>query len=203
MNYELAYRLGFHPWEDAAEHPPFTNKISELFDREESGREPPYGPALDVGTGSGIWAVELAKRSWQVTGVDLVEKALQRARDRVANVGVDIQFVQGDVTALRAAGVGSGFRLVLDTGTFHGLTGDQREAMGREVSAVAAPDATVLMIAWPKRRRPLIRGVSRSEIEAAFPGWTVTDVGPSHFQAPKPIELLLRPDERWYRLQRE
>lgn len=203
MNYELAYRLGFHPWEDAAGHPPFTNKISELFDREESGREPPYGPALDVGTGSGIWAVELARRGWQVTGVDLVEKALRRARDRVANAGVDIQFVQGDVTALRAAGVGSGFRLVLDTGTFHGLRGDQREAMRREVSAVAAPDATVLMIAWPKRRRPLIRGVSRSEIEAAFPGWTVTDVGPSHFQAPKPIELLLRPDERWYRLQRK
>jgi SAM-dependent methyltransferase len=203
MNYELAYRVGFHPWEDAEGHPPFTEKISELFDREESGREPPYGPALDVGTGSGIWGVQLAKRGWQVTGVDFVEKALRRARDRVRNGGVDVRLVQGDVTALREAGVGSGFRLVLDTGTFHGLKGDQREAMGREVSAVAAPDATVLMIAWPKRRRPLIRGVSRSEIEAAFPGWTVTDVGLSQFQAPKPIELLLRPDERWYRLRRE
>jgi hypothetical protein len=124
------------------------------------------------------------------------------ARERVKNADVDVRLVQGDVTALRAAGVGSGFTLVLDTGTFHGLKGDQREAMGREVSAVAAPDATVLMIAWPKRRRPLIRGVSRSEIEAAFLGWTVTDVGASHFQAPKPIELLLRPDERWYRLRR-
>lgn len=203
MNYELAYRVGFHPWEDAEAHPPFTEKISELFDREESGREPPYGPALDVGTGSGIWGVQLAKRGWQVTGVDFVEKALRRARDRVTNAGVDLRLLKGDVTALRAAGVGSGFRLVLDTGTFHGLKGDQREAMGREVSAVAAPDATVLMIAWPKRRRPLIRGVSRSEIEAAFPGWTVNDVGASHFQAPKPIELLLRPDERWYRLRRE
>jgi SAM-dependent methyltransferase len=202
MNYELAYRVGFHPWEDAEAHPPFTEKISELFDREESGREPPYGPALDLGTGSGIWGVRLAKRGWQVTGVDFVEKALRRARDRVTNAGVDLRLVQGDVTALRAAGVGSGFRLVLDTGTFHGLTRDQREAMGREVSAVASPDATVLMIAWPKRRRPLIRGVSRSEIEEAFPDWTVTDVGPSHFQAPKPIELLLRPDEHWYRLHR-
>jgi SAM-dependent methyltransferase len=203
MNYELAYRIGFHPWEDAEAHLPFTDKISELFDREESGREPPYGPALDLGTGSGIWGVQLAKRGWQVTGVDFVERALRRARDRVTNAGVDLRLLQGDVTALRAAGVGSGFKLVLDTGTFHGLTGDQREAMGREVSAVAASDATVLMIAWPKRRRPLIRGVSRSEIEAAFPGWTVTDVGASHFQAPKPIELLLRPDERWYRLRRE
>jgi SAM-dependent methyltransferase len=203
MNYELAYRVGFHPWEDAEAHPPFIEKISELFDREESGREPPYGPALDLGTGSGIWAVRLAERGWQVTAVDFVEKAVQRARDRVTNAGVDVRLVQGDVTALRAAGVGSGFRLVLDTGTFHGLTADQREAMGREVSAAAAPDATMLMIAWPKRRRPLIRGVSHSEIEEAFPGWTVTDAGESHFQAPKPIELLLRPDERWYRLLRD
>jgi hypothetical protein len=48
---------------------------------------------------------------------------------------------------------------VLDTGTFHGLIAAKREAMGQEVSAVAAPDATVLLIAWaPKRRGPLPRG---------------------------------------------
>ena len=111
-----------------------------------------------------------------------------------------MRLVHGDVTELRAADVGSDFRLVLDTGTFHGLDDAQREAMGREVSALAARDATVLMIAWPKRRRPLIRGVSRSEVEEAFPGWTVTDMGASNFQAPKPIQLLLRPDEHWYRL---
>jgi hypothetical protein len=35
----------------------------------------------------------------------------------------------------------SDFRLVLDTGTFHGLTDAEREAMGREVNAVAADDA--------------------------------------------------------------
>jgi ubiquinone/menaquinone biosynthesis C-methylase UbiE len=202
MNYKLAYAVGFHPWEDAAGHLPFTEKISELLDREESGREPPYGPALDLGTGSGIWGIELAKRGWQVTGVDNVDKAIGRARERVRSAGVEMRLVHGDVTALTQAGVGSDFRLVLDTGTFHGLADAQREAMGREVSAVTAPDATVLMIAWPKRRRPLIRGVSRSEIEQAFPGWTVTDVGASNFQAPKPIEILLRPDEHWFRLQR-
>jgi SAM-dependent methyltransferase len=202
MNYRLAYQIGFHPWEDAEDHAPFVAKISELLDREESGREPPHGPALDLGTGSGIWGVLLATRGWQVTGVDNVDKALQRAEDRVREAGVDVRLVHGDVTDLRATDVGSGFRLVLDTGTFHDLKDGQREAMGREVSAVAAPDATVLMIAWPKRRRPLIRGVSPGEIGEAFPGWTVTEVGASNFQAPKPIELLLKPDEHWYRLQR-
>ncbi|MBW2377534.1 MAG: hypothetical protein JRF55_16395, partial [Deltaproteobacteria bacterium] len=68
MNYRLAYWLGLHPWEDAATDAPFAAKITEMFEREESGREPPYGPALDIGTGSGIWAVELAKRGWQVKG---------------------------------------------------------------------------------------------------------------------------------------
>lgn len=28
MNYELAYRIGFHPWEDAEEHLPFVEKFS-------------------------------------------------------------------------------------------------------------------------------------------------------------------------------
>lgn len=202
MNYALAYRIGFHPWEDAEDHAPFVDKISELLDHEESGREPPYGAALDLGTGSGIWGVYMAKRGWQVTGVDNVPKALRRAQERVRESGVDLRLVEGDVTDFRAGGIGSGFRLVLDTGTFHGLKDTEREAMGREVSAAAAPDATVLMIAWPRRRRPLIRGVSSTEIQAAFPGWTVTDAGPSHFEAPKPIELILRPQEHWYRLRR-
>jgi SAM-dependent methyltransferase len=204
MNYSLAYRIGFHLWEDAERQPSFTDKFSALVDREESGRQPPYGPALDVGTGSGIWGIKLAQRGWQVTGVDIVGKALRRARDRVQEAGVDMRLVQGDVTELRATDVGTGFRLVLDTGTFHGLIAAEREAMGQEVSAVAAPNATVLLIAWaPKRRGPLPRGVSRSEIEAAFPGWNVTDVGESGFEAPKPVELLMRPEERWYRLLRK
>lgn len=204
MNYGLAYRIGFHPWEDAEEQPSFTDKFSSLLAAEESGRQPPYGRALDVGTGSGIWGIKLAQRGWQVTGVDIVGEALRRAHDRVRNAGVDIRLVQGDVTELRATGVGTGFRLVLDTGTFHGLTAVKREAMGREVSAVTTPNATVLLIAWaPKRRGPLPRGVSRSEIEAAFPGWDVTEVGESGFEAPKPVELLMKPEERWYRLLRK
>lgn len=203
MNYELAYRLGFHPWEDAEDQPGFVQSFSALLAEEEAGREPPYGPALDIGTGSGIWGVQLARRGWQVTGVDNVERALDRARQRVAEAGVEMRLIHGDVTDLKSAGIDAGFRLVLDTGTFHGLSPDQCRAMGREVDAIAAPDATILMISWkPAHRGPLPRGTSLDEISAAFPGWTTTDEGDSGFEAPKPIELLLRPGERWYRLRR-
>jgi len=171
VNYQLAYRIGFHPWEDAAEEGAFTGKISELFDREESGREPPFGRALDLGTGSGIWGTEMAKRGWQVTGIDIVEKALERARERVQAERVELHLVNGDVTDLTAAGVGSGYRLVLDTGTFHDFEEPERQAMGAGVDAIAADDATVFLLCWPRRRRPLIRGVERDDVEAAFPGW--------------------------------
>jgi len=203
MNYQLAYALGFHPWEDAATDPPFVAKAAQMFQREEQARPPPYGRALDLGTGSGIWGIELAKRGWQVTGVDIVEKALRRARDRVRSAGVDMKLVRGDVTALRRAGLGTGFRFILDTGTFHGLQVEEQIAMGREVTAVSAPDATMLLLVWPRRIRPLIRGADRTEVEAAFPLWEITDVEPSYFSLPKPLQLILRPDEKWYRLRRK
>jgi SAM-dependent methyltransferase len=202
MNYRIAYSLGFHPWEDAASDAPFAEKISQMFDREESGREPPYGRALDIGTGSGTWGIELAKRGWHVTGIDIVEKALRRGQDRAQEAGVEMKLVQGDVTALERADVGDGFRLILDTGTFHDFDEPQRKGMGRGVIAVASPDATVLLMVWPKRRRPFIRGVNRDEVEEAFPGWTITHVEPSHFRLPKPVQWLMRPDEHWYRLRR-
>jgi SAM-dependent methyltransferase len=203
MNYRFAYSIGFHPWEDAATDPLFVSKFHEMIDREESGRSPPFGAALDLGTGSGIWGIELAKRGWQVTGVDVVERALQRARERVQRSSVNMQVVKGDVTELRDAGIGTGFRLVLDTGTFHDFDTTRQQAMGREIDAVAASHATVLLLVWPKRVRPLIRGATRDEIEAAFPGWRITHVEASHFRLPKIMEKILRPDEQWYRLRRE
>jgi SAM-dependent methyltransferase len=202
MNYQLAYKIGFHPWEDAAQSKPFTTKIDALFAREEDRRGAPYGRALDLGTGSGIWATALAQRGWDVTAIDNVDKALDRAKARVDAEGADVELVRGDVTDLVGSGVGDGFRLVLDTGTFHDFNPPEQQAMGRGVDAVAAPDATVLLLCWPRRHRPLIRGVDQDEIAAAFPGWLVTEVEPSALELPKPLELILRPDEHWYRLRR-
>ena len=61
----------------------------------------------------------------------------------------------------------------------------------------------MLLLVWPRRIRPLIRGADRTEVEAAFPQWEIADVEPSFFSLPKPLEMLLRPDEHWYRLRRK
>ena len=200
MNWRLSYAIGFHPWEDT--DPAFFQSLASLLEREERGREPPYGRALDIGTGSAIWGIELAKRGWEVTGVDLVKKALDRGRERVKAAGVEMKLVQGDVTRLSEAEVGCGFRLILDTGTFHDFGTGQQQGMARSVDALADKDATVILLCWPRRIRPLIRGVSREEIEAAFSGWQITDVEPSFFKLPTFLQWALRPDEHWYRLRR-
>jgi SAM-dependent methyltransferase len=200
--YRFAYRVNFHPWEDLAEHPPFAETLTRLIAREEEGREPPYGRALDLGCGSAVWGVRLAERGWEVTGVDIVERALERARERIEDAGVEMRVVQADVTKLSSAGLGERFRLVLDTGTFHGLTGEQRALMGREVGEVTTEDATVLIDAFaPRRRGPLPRGVSRDEIAAAFADWEITDVEVADTE-PVAIAKLMRFDERFYRLRR-
>jgi SAM-dependent methyltransferase len=203
--YRILYGIGVTPWEQVAKLPHVTERMSALFARQEAGREPPYGPVLDLGCGSGIWAVELAARGWQVTGIDFVPKALRRARERARDAGVELRLIEGDVTKLGSTGVGSGFPFLMDFGLFHDeLTDDQRAAMGREVSAVAAPGATLLMLAWaPGRRGPLPRGASRSDIEAAYPAWKVVDeVGLDPSGAPL-YRFVKKAEPRFYWLRRD
>jgi SAM-dependent methyltransferase len=199
--YRVAYSLGLAPWEHAATHPPAAKQIAALFEREERGRRPPFGRALDLGCGRGHWSVVLAQRGWKVTGIDLVPKAVQAAQGRAKDAGMEVRFVQGDVTSLRDAGIDAGFRLVWDFGTVHGLTRAQQQSVGREIDAVAAEDASVLLLVWsPGRRGPLPHGMSRVDVEEAFAGWTITDE--ETFDATGLPRPLRNTSPRVYRLRR-
>ena len=173
--YKFQYLVGLTPWERMPSLPIGKQAVA-LLDREHSGRQPPYGRTLDLGCGTGYWSVRLAQRGWEVTGIDIVPKAVRIARQRARGAGVEVLFVEGSVTALTTAGIGSQFSLILDFGVVHGLTPEQVRAAGREVTAVAAADATLLMYAFsPGRRGPLPRGISREEIEQAYSGWRIAD----------------------------
>lgn len=177
--YNFAYRVGFTPWEHAASHPPAARQISAALDREENERPAPLGKALDLGCGSGFWSVELARRGWEVTGIDLVPKAIERAEHRAKEAHAEARFVAGDMTELSRSGVGTGFDFVWDFGALHGLKADQLAAVGRQLSEATTAAATMLVLAWaPGRRWFLPRGVGRSDLEAAFPDWEVIDAQP-------------------------
>lgn len=200
--YKVAYRIGFHPWEDLAEHEPFASALAGLFEREEQGKEPPYGKALDIGCGSATWGVRLAARGWQVTGVDNVPTAVARASKRIRETGVNMRTVVGDVTRLLESAVGSGYQLAVDTGTFHGLTPAQRLDMGHQVTSVTTQDATVILDCFaPRRRGPLPRGCTQADVEAAFPAWRITDVIDAD-NDPDLIARVFKFNEVFYRLRR-
>ncbi|NQT25229.1 class I SAM-dependent methyltransferase [candidate division KSB1 bacterium] len=55
---------------------------------------------LDVGCGTGRHAIELAKRGYSVTGVDLSESQLNRAKEKAAAANVQIDFQKADAREL-------------------------------------------------------------------------------------------------------
>jgi SAM-dependent methyltransferase len=136
----------------------------------------PVGSALELGCGTGDTAIYLAKRGWQVTAVDFVPTALEKAR---AKPGAEnVNFVQADVRQLRQAGLGGPFQLIVDNGCLHNMNDDDRDAYVREVSAVATPDARLLIVAFVPGGRFGVRGIDQAEIERRFAsGWTLQSSG--------------------------
>jgi SAM-dependent methyltransferase len=56
---------------------------------------------LDVGCGTGRHAVELARRGYAVTGIDLSESQLARARGKAREAGVTVEFLRRDARDFR------------------------------------------------------------------------------------------------------
>ena len=196
--YRFAYAVGFTPWEQDVES--VAPQLRSLLTREEADRDPPYGSALDLGCGTGRWSVELAQRGWDVTGIDLIPKAVLGARRCAEEAGVEARFVEGSVTALRAADVGTGFRLFLDVECFNHLSDEQRATVGEEVDAVAGPDVAIVLLVWARARRgPAPPGATSGDVETAFVGWQIVNDEPYQGKLPRPLRGI---SPRWYRLVR-
>ena len=55
---------------------------------------------IDVGCGTGRHSIELAKRGYKITGIDLSESQLKRAREKAKEAGVAIDFQKHDARNL-------------------------------------------------------------------------------------------------------
>jgi cyclopropane fatty-acyl-phospholipid synthase-like methyltransferase len=108
----------------------------------------PGSTVLDVGCGTGRHAVELARRGYRVTGVDLSAGMLAQARKRALAAGVQIVWRHEDATAFAVGEPFDGV-ICLCEGAF-GLLGRGDDAIGqplailRRVAAALRPAAKCL-----------------------------------------------------------
>ena len=163
--FDRLYRTGVSRSWDREIPPPAVISLCEGDSRLAPGR------ALDLGCGTGTSAVFLATHGWDVVGIDFVDRALSKARERAISASVNVTFKVGDVTRLPELALGA-FDLVLDVGCLHSLPSSERGAFVRGVSeACRRGGLFVLMTFVPSRFRPLIgapHGLAKNEIDDLF-----------------------------------
>ena len=102
---------------------------------------------------------------------------------------------------LGALGIEPGLALAFDRGCFHCLNDRERSAYAAGVTALAAPGATLLIMAFAPSRVPAApHGVVDTEIVARFDGWELSATQPDSDGEPTgPMRNVAR---HWYRLTR-
>lgn len=111
------------PWH--REEPwPMLQRVVEADTDENDGQTGDPPRALDLGCGAGEFAVYLARKGYDVTGVDFHETPLEMARARADEAQEALTLVHADVLTWRAD---RPYDLVLDSGLYHGLSDADRK----------------------------------------------------------------------------
>jgi SAM-dependent methyltransferase len=196
LRFKLAYLFGYAPWDRWRGKP--LKRLRELF---EGPQALSPGRVLDLGCGMGRATIYLAQLGWKATGIDAVERALRVARRRAAGSGVNVEFVQGDITQLDRAGIVGPFDLFLDLGCFHILSDQERRHYSESITRVAAAEARLIVFAFSPNKHVLgPRGAEREDIERSLsPDWTIVWSTPENelpYRTPRGASAT------WYMLQR-
>jgi SAM-dependent methyltransferase len=178
--WDVAYRSGNVPWDVG--HP--QSVFVRLADAGALA-----SPVLDAGCGTGEHALYFASRGIEAVGVDFSPVAIEAARAKAAQRGLQVDFIVHDVLDLGS--LGQRFQSVVDSGTFHvfNVESDIRGYV-ESVRSVLAPAGLLHLLcfsdAQPGEFGP--RRVSQADLRAAFgKGWSVESIVPATFEVSPPI----------------
>jgi ubiquinone/menaquinone biosynthesis C-methylase UbiE len=106
----------------------------------------PDARALDIGCGTGTFAVALKRRypTVDIVGVDPDERALARAKRKAERAGVEVRFQRGFADSLEYPA--ATFEVVFSSFMFHHLEGDDRERTLREVRRVLKSEGAFYLL---------------------------------------------------------
>jgi SAM-dependent methyltransferase len=169
--WDRAYRDGSHldHWEAPEVPPELVELVAELLKVVEGGGRLPGGAtALDVGCGSGLEAVHLARAGLSVIGVDSSRRGLELARERARAAGVELDLRPGSALALPVES--ASIDLVLDRGCLHGIDREDRPAYAAEIARVLRPGGRFLLRgARADDEDQGVLGLDAAELDALFP----------------------------------
>ena len=89
-------------WDGASETHTEKHVFSGLMDREKQAYErylPPYGSIGMIGCGAGRDLIALAQWGYQVEGIDISPRSIERGRELLARAGIDAPLLCGDVAS--------------------------------------------------------------------------------------------------------
>jgi SAM-dependent methyltransferase len=135
------------------------------------------GRVLDVGCGTGEHALLAASLGLSATGIDTSPVAVERARAKAAERGLEVRFEVGNALELTGE-----FETIVDSALFHVFEDDDRIRYVATLAAVTRPGARLHLLCFSDRQEgdwgP--RRISEAEIRAAFAdGWHVDSIEPS------------------------
>jgi SAM-dependent methyltransferase len=103
------------------------------------------GRALDIGCGNGRNSIFLARRGFDVDGIDVSESALAWANEQAADAGAEIAFHCRSFFELDAV---EAYDLVYDGGCFHHIAPHRRDEYIRRVTAALKPGGTFGLVCF-------------------------------------------------------
>ena len=109
----------------------------------------PGESVLDVGTGSGGLALLAARSGARVTGIDVAEDGIERARARAAEANLDVRFDVGDAQSLPYAN--AAFDVVAST--FGVIFASDHRRAAREIARVCRPGGRLGLTLMPMHSR--------------------------------------------------
>lgn len=104
--------------------------------------------AVDLGCGAGAYTVELARRGFEMTGVDFSGKAIDLAKDRARKAGVECRFVVAD---LILEPVGDTFDLAFEWEVLHHVFPEDRPAYLDAVRGLLNPEGLYLSACFSEK----------------------------------------------------